>query len=90
MKLALVRFRLAIEHPALGGGYSASRELFLADGHPELKDGIAFAMDTISDPPGVQLTAGGHTRIVNWAQVIHADPVQPPRSALVQLPGKKR
>lgn len=95
MKLCHVRFSLAVEHPALGGGHSRARDTFYAEGHADLKDGVAFAMETISDPPGVLLTADGHARVVNWAKVIHADPqpAQKPQGYVNLAPqqqGKKR
>jgi hypothetical protein len=71
VKIAQLRCRLPIAHPALGGE-SRSREHFRAPGHPGLtKDEEPFEMETVGQ--FVKLTCAGHSRLVNIAQVLWAD-----------------
>ena len=74
MRLAQIRLRLPIAHPALGGE-SRSREHFRAPGHPGLtKDEEAFEMETVG--PFVKLTCAGHSRLVNLSQILWCDPLE--------------
>ena len=68
MRLAQIRLRLPVSHPALGGE-SRSREHFRCAGHPQLgPDEDGFEMETVGQ--FVKLTCGGHSRLVNVNQVI--------------------
>ena len=69
MKLARVKFRLPIPHPALGGD-SASRDYFATDADP------AFEIETMAGL--VRLTCDGQSRLVSLAQVMWADELPAP------------